>query len=182
MFHSFAEEVPLYTPKGKRQLAAASPYPPVSHIESSKFDKLDPSIFFKGWHPTAATASTATKNKSDKPKPAVDKIKIKEKKDARRANDVDSITEKVQAVKLVPQASASIDADPTIELSKKLKRLRRKLRESEILAEKIKSGEVINPEKDQIEKLENCKKFEKEIEKLEAERLKMRQLKVNKSS
>lgn len=69
--------------------------------------------------------------------------------------------------------------DPTVELSKKLKRLRRRLRESEILAEKMESGEITNPEKDQLEKISRRKDFEDEIEQLEAERLKMRQLKVN---
>lgn len=66
-----------------------------------------------------------------------------------------------------------------MELSKKLKRLRRRLRESEILAEKMESGEITNPEKDQLEKISRRKDFEDEIEQLEAERLKMRQLKVN---
>jgi partner of Y14 and mago len=50
--------------------------------------------------------------------------------------------------------------DPTIELSKKLKRIRRKLREVEILDEKIKAGEITAPEKDQLEKISRRKMFE----------------------
>lgn len=50
-------------------------------------------------------------------------------------------------------------ADPTIEMSKKLKRIRRKLREVEILDEKIKTGEI-TAEKDQLEKIARRKKFE----------------------
>lgn len=43
----------------------------------------------------------------------------------------------------------------------------------------MESGEITNPEKDQLEKISRRKDFEDEIEQLEAERLKMRQLKVN---
>lgn len=94
-------------------------------------------------------------------------------------------------------------ADPTIEISKKLKRIRRKLREVEILDEKIQAGEIA-PEKDQLEKIARRKKFEEvnfyqqyflvlfyhtkffkfsqEINELEKEREKLRKLKPNKST
>lgn len=154
-----SEEVPLYTPKGKRVQTASTQYPP-------------------GWHPTPAT-SVVNKIKVEKPKPAAgDKTKIKEKKEPSSKtsyrNDVE-ISEKLQDIKI----AAPSTNDPTVELSKKLKRLRRRLRESEILVEKMEAGEITNPEKDQLEKIARRKEFEEEIEQLEAERLKMRQLKVN---
>lgn len=149
----------MYTPKGKRAQTATSQYPP-------------------GWHPqtTPASSTSTNKVKIDKPKPAVvEKTKNKEKKsETAKANTVTEISEKIQDVKI----DATLNNDPTVELSKKLKRLRRRLRESEILAEKVESGEITNLEKDQLEKISRRKEFEEEIEQLEAERLKMRQLKV----
>lgn len=74
-----------------------------------------------------------------------------------------------------------MSSDPTVEISKKLKRLRRRLRESEQLEEKIKAGEVeINA--DQLGKSARRKELEDEIEQLEADRLKLRQLKPNKNT
>lgn len=85
-----------------------------------------------------------------------DKTKIKVKKEvskpARLVENEEKISEKLQEL----QVSAN---DPTIELSKKLKRIRRKLREVEILDEKIKANEIA-PEKDQLEKISRRKKFE----------------------
>lgn len=88
---------------------------------------------------------------------------------------VDEISEKLQDI------TVSSD-DPTIELSKKLKRLRKRLRESELIDEKIKAGEAGNVNSFQLEKSRRRKEFEDEIEELEAERLKLRQLKANKNS
>ena len=170
-FRSCSEEVPLYTPKGKRAAAAHSQYPP-------------------GWHPTPA-ASNVTKPKtekpkappgekvkqpqSDKPKPQQgDKIKIKERK-AEPATKVDPVVEEISKKLSDVDLSSASDVDPTIEISKKLKRLRRRLREAEQLEEKILSGEVTNS--DQLEKISRRKEFEEEIEQLESERLKLRQLK-----
>lgn len=86
------------------------------------------------------------------------------------------MSEKVQDLKVSTHTS-----DPTIEVSKKLKRLRKRIREIELLEEKIKAGEISNPEKDQLEKISRRKEFEEEIEQLEGDRLKLRQLKVNKN-
>lgn len=145
-----SEEVPKYTPKGKR-VAQSSTYPP-------------------GWHPSEPTVA---KSKVDKPKPtAGEKIKMKEKKDVAKVEAVKELSQKLQNVSLSTE-------DPTIEISKKLKRLRKRLRESELLDEKIKAGEVANA--DQLEKSARRLEFEEEIEQLEAERLKLRQLKPSKT-
>lgn len=153
----------MYTPKGKR-VAQTSQYPP-------------------GWHPTAAVATKPKSEKpktqpsdkskpppSEKPKPQqVEKIKTKDKKaEAAKAKaiTVSDVSEKLQ------DATISPATDPTIEISKKLKRLRKRLRESEQLEEKCKTGDVTNP--DQLEKIARRKEFEEEIEQLEAERLKLR--------
>lgn len=169
--------MPLYTPKGKRNLAQPSTgYPP-------------------GWHPSAATSATTSKAKAQKPKvvaaertssQAIEKPKVpahkpqpqtaekskKEKKDvASKADPVEEINEKLQDASLI---------DPTIEISKRLKRLRRRLRESEQLEEKIKSGEMTNS--DQLEKCSRKTEIEDEINQLEDERNKLRQLKASKNT
>lgn len=73
-----------------------------------------------------------------------------------------------------------MSSDPTVEISKKLKRLRRRLRESEQLDEKIKAGEVANA--DQLGKSSRRRELEDEIEQLEAERITLRHLKPNKNT
>lgn len=154
-----SEEVPLYTPKGKR-VAQTSQYPP-------------------GWFPTVATSAAKTKTEKSKAT-AGDKLKLKERKEIpkpEREPEFDKIIEKLEDIKMSNQSSN----DPTIELSKKLKRLRKRLRECEALDEKIISGEITNPEKDQLEKISRRKEFEEEIEQLEAERLKLRQVNANKN-
>lgn len=159
--------MPLYTPKGKRVQAQSSQYPP-------------------GWHPAAAAAQTnVPKPRTEKPKPTqneksksqqADKPrsqqpdKPKKKPEAAKPDPVEEVSEKLQNV-----AVSSAASDPTIEISKKLKRLRRRLRESEQLEEKLKTGEA--PNADQLEKIARRKEFEDEIEALEAERLTLRKLK-----
>lgn len=152
LFLLILEEVPLYTPKGKRAAASNSGYPP-------------------GYFPSPST--TATKTKTEKPKPekppaGVDKIKAKEKKETVKAKQVDDISGKLSEISL-----SSGDADPTVEISKKLKRLRKRLRESEQLDEKLQAGESIT-NSDQLDKIARRQEFFEEIEKLEAERLKLR--------
>lgn len=97
----------------------------------------------------------------------MEKIKAKEKKETVKAKQVDDISGKLSEISL------SSDADPTVEISKKLKRLRKRLRESEQLDEKLQAGESIT-NSDQLDKIARRQEFFGEIEKLEAERLKLR--------
>lgn len=71
---------------------------------------------------------------------------------------VDEEIEKI-AEQIEDKLLLQISVDPTIELSKKLKRIRKKFREVEILEEKVNAGEI-TPEKDQLEKIARKKKFE----------------------
>lgn len=157
----------MYTPKGKRVQAQTSQYPP-------------------GWHPAAAAAQTnVPKPRTEKPKPTQNEKpksqqgdkpkpqqpeKAKKKPEAAKPDPVEEVSEKLQSV-----AVSSVASDPTIEISKKLKRLRRRLRESEQLEEKLKTGGEA-PNADQLEKIARRKEFEDEIEQLEAERLLQRKL------
>lgn len=116
--------------------------------------------------------------KSNKPSPAiieqpkvvVDKIKPKAVKTVKPTIDVVEVTKKLESVEISETTDKN---DLTIEISKKLKRLRRKLRDTEQLEEKIKSGEV-SADKVQLEKVSRIAALQQEIEKLESERLLLR--------
>lgn len=56
-----------------------------------------------------------------------------------------------------------VPADP----AKRLKNLKKKLREIEVLEIKLNNGEIENPEKDQLEKVKNKHQVVDEIAKLE---------------
>lgn len=99
------------------------------------------------------------------------KLKQAEVKCVKKDNNVHEVTKQLEKVELTSDRS-----DPTIEISKKLKRLRKKLRDSEQLNDKIKSGEVV-AEKVQLDKIARIVALEKEIEELEEERLKLRSVK-----
>lgn len=76
-------------------------------------------------------------------------------------------------------AEASIGIDPTIEISKKLKRLRKKVRDTEILEEKIKNGQI-KAEKDQLDKISRKSELLQEIQSLEEQRKKIHEMRDNK--
>lgn len=81
---------------------------------------------------------------------------------------------------LTLQLNDNFNIDPTIEISKKLKRLRKRLREIDLLHDKIKSGEIQNPEKDQLEKVERKPELLAEIQNLEDQRKKIHESRDNK--
>ena len=72
----------------------------------------------------------------------------------------------IEEVTETMQSSLKIRED-VLEISKRLKRLRRRFRELEVLEEKINAGEIANPQKDQLEKIQRRMDFMKEIEELE---------------
>jgi partner of Y14 and mago protein len=140
-------------PKAKRIAQAnASPFPP-------------------GWHPDAAKAQTAKPKKQPsqqqqppavKKEPQVRVITKKENTESVKASAIDELADSMQN-------SLKIRED-VIEISKRLKRLRRRLRELEVLEEKINSGEIGKPQKDQMEKIQRRGELAKEIEELEKTR------------
>lgn len=110
------------------------------------------------------------KIQSQQPTLNVYKAKPTEVKCVKR-DEVLEVTKKLDKIEI-----ASDTNDPTIEISKKLKRLRKKLRDSEQLNDKIKSGEV-TADKVQLDKIARINDLLKEIEELESERLKLRSVK-----
>ena len=108
-----------------------------------------------------------TEVKKKTPKPEAPKNEAKSDKKPKKA----------QPDTTVEELSLKFDGaslDPTIELSKKLKRLRRRVRDTEILEEKIETGELV-PEKDQLEKLSRKGELLDEIRELEEQRKQMKE-------
>jgi partner of Y14 and mago protein len=102
------------------------------------------------------------------------KVNIKRQKERSHEDSEASVSN------LAHQLSDTMNIDPTVEISKKLKRLRKRLREIELLQEKIMSGEIKNPEKDQLEKVERRDEIYIEIQTLEEERKKIHDTRENK--
>ncbi|XP_067643463.1 partner of Y14 and mago [Eurosta solidaginis] len=68
------------------------------------------------------------------------------------------------------EATLKLQADDgQLDTSKKMKKLRKKLREIETIEQRIKSGELKKPEKDQLDKVKRKKEIIKEIQQLENE-------------
>lgn len=77
---------------------------------------------------------------------------------------LDEVTKAVNDLQL---GSNSSSTDGHTDLSKKLRKLRKKIREIEIIEERLRSSEVPRPDKDQIEKAKRKPEILKEIEDLE---------------
>lgn len=97
--------------------------------------------------------------------------------------DVDSVSDAVENVSLseggkssnktatAPAAAVSVsspdDSSAAAEKSKKIKNLKKKLRQVEELQQKVDSGEIQEPTKDQLEKLARAHAIQVELEQLE---------------
>lgn len=156
------EEVPLYESKGKqlqnRQLTTVNQLPPgqVAH-------KTIPGLFIK--------------ENIDKVAP----IKNKSKKKANREVIVSQLTDQVKEIKISARPAVAKPSKPAVEPekvksapeqhtatdpAKKLKNLKKRLREIENLEEKLKNGKS-KPDQDQVTKLKRKQDLVKEIYQLE---------------
>nr|CAG4649026.1 EOG090X0KVN [Polyphemus pediculus] len=141
------EEVPVYESKGKQ------------------WAKSQPAF------PIAAKPANKKKKNSEKKKAEVKQVAktlaaftIEEPVFGTTATKPSSKVEKAASV------GAEVKAKPTTasaEPAKRLKNLRKKLRDIEALEAKVKSGELKNPDKDQLEKIKRKKDTVKEIKELE---------------
>lgn len=107
----------------------------------------------------------------------------KKKKKNNKSKGVDSVTEdlaktaiskvvKENGSKQVNDTSAKTQSEETgnnVDPVKRLKNLRKKLREIETLETKIKGGELKNPEKEMLDKISRKSEIMNEIEQLEHE-------------
>ncbi|XP_071445938.1 partner of Y14 and mago [Hetaerina americana] len=160
------EEVPLYESKGK-QWAMSKPQYPV------------------GMSPEVINASKAVNDSTRpiipglyiEPKPEASKSskKKKKKKSANKGAEVESVTASLKNASVGPNQSANSNKKSppeqavTTDPQKRIKNLKKKLKEIEVLELRIASGELKNPEKEQKNKIERKKQIMSEIEDLELE-------------
>lgn len=135
------EEVPLYESKGKQFVNR--------HTKPSEPVRL----------PTGHTAHTSI--------PGLFILDDKEKKHTKKKSSaakvkVEEVTKQLENVKIV-QEQKTIDTDP----AKRLKNLKKKLREIEALEEKLKKGEITKPEPEQLAKVKRKNDLLMEINQVE---------------
>jgi len=138
------DEVAKYESKGKQWVNSIPKLPPGVHEEESK---------------------QLSKNQKKR------KNKKKDGNDSQGC-DVAEVTEKMQSAKVSNVATAGgtvYTSNPDDLKVKRVKNLRKKLRQIQDLQAKIDSGELVNPEATQVEKLSRREEIEKELEELEAE-------------
>ncbi|KAI5631187.1 mago binding domain-containing protein [Phthorimaea operculella] len=151
------EEVPLYESKGKQFAARQNTGLPVG---------LPPEF--------AADAQKGKKNQGGMIQPIPGLLVNVDKKKKKKKTAVEEAADKLGKCQITeptfssPSASSlsSNSGQPTTatDPNKKLKNLRKKLRDIELLEEKIKNGDLKTPDKDQKEKMAKKKDIIKEIE------------------
>lgn len=105
------------------------------------------------------------------------KEKRKQQQNQGQDADVDMVSNAVENVSISEGSSkteAAVSASPSdecltaaAEKAKKIKNLKKKLRQVEELQQKVDSGEIKDPTKDQLEKLARAKTLQKELQQLE---------------
>ncbi|XP_075978061.1 partner of Y14 and mago [Anticarsia gemmatalis] len=147
------EEVPLYESKGKQFKARQNTGLPV------------------GLTPEIVAQAQKKKNNGGVVQPIPGMLINVDKKKKKKKSGADEAAEKLAKCEIqepdfstpAPSTPSNTASDP----AKRLKNLRKKLRDIESLEEKIKSGVFKNPDKDQKEKLSKKTDIIKEIELLE---------------
>ncbi|XP_059475528.1 partner of Y14 and mago [Neocloeon triangulifer] len=157
------EEVPLYESKGK-QFAKNKPIYPVG-MSASVAEALK-----------TERAARAANN----PIPGLtidpsEEAKKKKKKKKASTNDVSVITESLNKTQInwptgssKKQETQNEPSEAATDPAKKLKNMKKRLREIDALEQKVKSGEV-KPDKDQLEKLKRKETLLEQIAELESE-------------
>ncbi|CAI9618304.1 unnamed protein product [Staurois parvus] len=152
------EEVPVYENKYVKFFKSKPSLPPgLSHTEPPA-NKLQQSTKPE----TETTLSKAAKRNLKR------KEKRKQEKGEREA--VDEARQELEKVNISETTEAkdkTANENPAAEKAKKLKNLRKKLRQVEDLQQKIDCGEIKQPSKEQLDKLARRKALEEEIEDLE---------------
>lgn len=122
---------------------------------------------------TAGLSKSAKRNMKRK-----EKRKQQQQQGADGDADVESVSNAVENVSIsedgetvdktaAPVSVSSADDSSASDKAKKIKNLKKKLRQVEELQQKVDSGEIKQPTKDQLEKLGRAKALEEELQQLE---------------
>ena len=120
----------------------------------------------------AAKKKKKKKNKSksasaDKLTEELANTKISESEVGKQQSLTNNVTQSVKVNKS-EDSEVSKKSESAVDPAKRLKNLKKKMREIETLELKIKSGEIKHPEKEMLEKVSKKAAIQKEIKKLEA--------------
>ncbi|CAN7997102.1 unnamed protein product, partial [Ixodes hexagonus] len=160
------EEVPLYESKGK--LWAKSQTPGLSYpvgLSKAEIEEL------KAREAARNDPDAAAKKKKKKKKKKAGAEGEAGMSDNNAAASLDRLATSLESkVKLdESQKSAPAPSVAVTDPAKRLRNLRKKLRDIDALKLKIESGELANPEKEQLEKVARRSEVEAQIEELELE-------------
>ncbi|XP_043939706.1 partner of Y14 and mago [Protopterus annectens] len=160
------DEVPVYENKYVKFFKSKPDLPPGLNPEDIKQVKTPQ----KSENETSGLSKTAKRNLKRKEK-------RKQEKSEREPEELSNSLEKVtisangslgsQATKQCSKTTDSTEQDANSEKAKKIKNLKKKLRQVEELQQKVDSGEIKQPTKEQLEKLARRQALEEELEDLE---------------
>nr|CAG4649864.1 EOG090X0KVN [Scapholeberis mucronata]SVE94023.1 EOG090X0KVN [Scapholeberis mucronata] len=168
------EEVPVYESKGKQWAKSQPSYPigmnpALIAAQSGSKGKAGEKPAIPGLPPSSQTTKKK-KKKSSKPETEVKEVTSKLAGFTIQEPSFGPVT-KTKTPKQTPnETSVSVpkeDALPSTDPAKRLKNLKKKLKDIEALEAKIKNGELKNPDKDQLEKIKRKKEVIKETQELE---------------
>ena len=163
-----------YESKGKQWAKSQPAYPvgmnpAVIASQSAQKAKKNDTPLIPGLPPAAQQAAKKKKKKSAKPETEVKEVTGKlagftiEEPNFGAPSTTTKAASKQTAVENSSTAPAGNSTDP----AKRLKNVKKKLKDIEALEAKIKSGELKNPDKDQLEKIKRKSEVVKEIKGLE---------------
>lgn len=119
---------------------------------------------------TAGLSKTAKRNMKRK-----EKRKQQSQQQQETAEDAKALSKELDGMKVTAEEEKRVSAEPeaadpmAAEKAKKMKNLRKKLRQVEELQQKVDSGELKNPSKEQLDKLGRAQALREELELLEGD-------------
>ncbi|XP_076022714.1 partner of Y14 and mago [Genypterus blacodes] len=171
------EEVPVYENKYVKFFKGKPDLPPGMSPADTTQSKQQQKIPGGGDSDTAGLSKSAKRNMKRKEKR---KQQQHDGQDGDADEDMESVTNAVESVSISEGGDSSNKTPSSVsapndssaaaaETVKKIKNLKKKLRQVEDLQQKMDSGEIKQPTKDQLEKLGRVKALREELEELEQE-------------
>ncbi|KAK7884404.1 hypothetical protein WMY93_027527 [Mugilogobius chulae] len=155
------EEVPVYENKYVKFFKGKPDLPPGLNPS----DAAQPKTQQKPDSEACGLSKSAKRNMKRK-----EKRKQQQQTGAEEEETVDSVSQAVDNITITENiVSAPDDSSAASEKAKKVKNLKKKLRQIDDLQQKVDSGEIKQPSKEQLEKLARAQALRDEIEQLETE-------------
>ncbi|KAM9475871.1 partner of Y14 and mago [Clarias gariepinus] len=166
------EEVPVYENKYVKFFKSKPDLPPGMNPEDAAAARQQQQTAVKTDKESETTGLSKAAKRNMKRK---EKRKQQQTQGQNEDNkEVDEVTKELEKVSVAAEDQNSTNASTdlssaTTDKAKKIKNLRKKLRQVEELQQKVDSGELRNPSKDQLEKLGRAQALREELRQLEAD-------------